>query len=353
MNDRLDRIRGSLIGGAIGDALGYAVEFDSYREIVKKYGKNGITDYKISKISGKAAVSDDTQMTLFTAEGILKAETQNLLNGTKNAPTACIWDAYKDWYATQSNTKAKTNSWLYAREEMHKLRAPGTTCLNALSQDKGGTTDAPINDSKGCGGIMRVAPLGLYYADELTAARYAADAAALTHGHPMGYMSAAVMAYMVSAVVKREEGDGRSLAQTATEAARAVSGLYANGYAAQLEDLVEKAIEFTNNDRSDEQNIRILGGGWVGEEALAVAVYCAVKYGDNFEKAMIAAVNHGGDSDSTGAIAGNILGAWLGYARIEEKWKGKLDIEDILEEMASDLNEGCSEKAEWLKKYGK
>ena len=71
-----DKIKGSLIGGAIGDALGYPVEFDKYDYIIKKYGDRGITEFKISN-TGKALVSDDTQMTLFTANGILNAMSQN------------------------------------------------------------------------------------------------------------------------------------------------------------------------------------------------------------------------------------------------------------------------------------
>lgn len=69
----LDKIQGCLIGGAAGDALGYAVEFMSAGNISKCYGKNGIDHYKLDMETGKALVSDDTQMTLFTAAGILLA----------------------------------------------------------------------------------------------------------------------------------------------------------------------------------------------------------------------------------------------------------------------------------------
>ena len=65
-----DRIRGSLVGGAVGDALGYPVEFMSYAGIVRKYGDNGIVRYELDMNSGKALISDDTQMTLFTACGL-------------------------------------------------------------------------------------------------------------------------------------------------------------------------------------------------------------------------------------------------------------------------------------------
>ena len=74
----LDKIRGALIGGAIGDALGYPVEFLTLDRITGKYGEQGITAYELDRISGKALISDDTQMTLFTANGILFGETRGV-----------------------------------------------------------------------------------------------------------------------------------------------------------------------------------------------------------------------------------------------------------------------------------
>lgn len=62
---------GCLIGGAIGDALGWPVEFDSLSDIKQKYGQDGITDLEI--VNNKAEITDDTQMTIFTADGLLKA----------------------------------------------------------------------------------------------------------------------------------------------------------------------------------------------------------------------------------------------------------------------------------------
>ena len=67
-----DKFRGCLIGGAIGDALGYAVEFLQISRIRQKYGDNGITSYELK--NGIAEISDDTQMTLFTANGLLIIE---------------------------------------------------------------------------------------------------------------------------------------------------------------------------------------------------------------------------------------------------------------------------------------
>ena len=98
----------------------------------------------------------------------------------------------------------------------------------------------------------------------------------------------------------------------------------------------------------------------MAEEALGISLYCALKYQDDFSAGIIASVNHKGDSDSTGAITGNILGALLGYDAIDEKWKEKLELKDVILEISDDLsagvpisNDGVCEDPEWLKKYGK
>jgi ADP-ribosylglycohydrolase len=94
-----------------------------------------------------------------------------------------------------------------------------------------------------------------------------------------------------------------------------------------------------------------IGEGWVGEEALAIAVYCALKYQDDLRGALIAAVNHDGDSDSTGAITGNILGAYLGANAIPQAWLKKLELREVITELADDLLVQFREGEDWWQKY--
>ncbi|MBP3633765.1 MAG: ADP-ribosylglycohydrolase family protein [Oscillospiraceae bacterium] len=87
-----DRVKGSLIGGAVGDALGYAVEFSPLSAIREKYGPEGITQYELDPESGKALISDDTQMTLFTANGLLCSYQRCV-----NTPLSLLWCRGKVW----------------------------------------------------------------------------------------------------------------------------------------------------------------------------------------------------------------------------------------------------------------
>ena len=99
------------------------------------------------------------------------------------------------------------------------------------------------------------------------------------------------------------------------------------------------------------ETVESLGQGWVAEEALAIAVYCALVSPNDFASGVRLAVNHSGDSDSTGAIAGNILGAKLGVGAIPDHWLSVLELRAELEVLAEDLLTGFSENAAWADRY--
>jgi len=340
----LDPIRGCLIGGAAGDALGYPVEFIKINEIHSIYTKTGITEYTLDKISGKALISDDTQMTLFTANGILYGATRAALRGISGPVECYVHMAYLDWYATQTGKPSRKNiSWLSSVEALHVKRAPGLTCMAALRSHKMGEIDDPINDSKGCGGVMRVAPVALYFksSNNLMLNRLmltGAAVAAITHGHSLGYLTAAALVHIINRIVYGGCTLGDSLYDIIDECCLKLKEVFPdNGFYMDIIDLFNLAKNLSRNDKDDIENIAELGEGWVAEEALAIAVYCSLKYYNDFDAAVIAAVNHSGDNDSTGAITGNIVGAHVGYENISQKWKTNLELHDIILELADDL----------------
>lgn len=349
MNTLQDRIRGSLIGGAIGDALGYPVEFIySFGEIQKRYGERGITrlDTKQHWLedeeqSGKAVVSDDTQMTLFTANGLLNAKKQGI------SLKYGICKAYIEWYLTQIGKKLPKHRdcWLSDVPELNHRRAPGNTCMSSLDDIYRGKD--PMNNSKGCGGVMRVAPIPLYAAvqDRMNieeADLLAGEAAEITHQHPLGYISAALMSHVIYRLALDIEPTREGLERYIMEGVATIRKQYQTYHndVERMAELAERAIYLLDNGKTDLENIGHLGEGWIGEEALAIALYCSLKHFDNFEDAMSAAVNHGGDSDSTGAVTGNILGAAIGYEAIPQYYKDDLEMHDLILHMADDLYRG-------------
>ena len=363
-NKQLDKIRGSMVGGAVGDALGYPVEFIcSYEGIQKRYGENGITRLDTTQWwlpdeekSGKAWISDDTQMTLFTACGLLNAKAQG------KAPKYAICEAYLEWYNTQVGRKSSRHKdcWIGDVPELNNRRAPGNTCMTALQDILRGKD--PYNNSKGCGGIMRTAPVALYGAvwrdtpeGEPLEGRIsnikdvdmlAADAAEITHQHPLGWLSSALEAHVIYRILQKDSPTVDDFKAYLSEGYDMLLSLYPNEGASicQLRALTDKALGLVGSSASDVDNIEAIGEGWVAEETLAIAVYCAVKYFDNFEKAIIASVNHKGDSDSTGAVTGNILGAVVGYDAIPEFFNTDLELHDVILHVADDLWRGKTTK---------
>lgn len=115
--------------------------------------------------------------------------------------------------------------------------------------------------------------------------------------------------------------------------------------------LLEKAIDLAKEGYPSVDKIRQLGEGWVGDEALAIAVYCALPYPDDFAKALILSVNHDGDSDSTGAVTGNIMGAYLGITSIPKKWIENIELKAEIIQLSDDLLAGYESEKGWEEKY--
>lgn len=359
MSKNKDQYLGCLLGGAIGDALGAPIEFMSTDEIFNRYGPRGVQGF-VEHPDGKGEITDDTQMLLFTAEGLLRAWHRAVLKGIGGAEITMTQLSLLRWLSTQGYelppgtvSFGMEEGWLIKQRELFKQRAPGNTCLSALRSGKMGTVDSPINDSKGCGTVMRIAPAGLVFVHgqpELAFDKAVALSAA-THGHPSGYLSGGVLAMIIACLVKGET----------LESAVNLSMQYlcTQPNHEEVTEILNRALEihrlFKGRDLTYRE-IESLGEGWVAEEALAISLLCAMHYPDNFEKAVLTAVNHSGDSDSTGAIAGNLVGFLVGESGIPERWIRDLMHKDIVRQMGEDLFTGCPSNTygpdeRWMKKY--
>ncbi len=199
-------MRGSIIAGAVGDALGAAVEFRTIDEIRKTHGPEGVTG-PLPAYGQEFAITDDTQMLLFTAEGLIRCLVRFRNKGIGPDHITLLDRAYRRWLHTQGEEppgwdEMTDSGWLHHEPGMHSLRAPGNTCLSAVRDSRVGSVSEPLNDSKGCGTVMRIAPVGLlepYIASE-SRFEMAADIAALTHGHPTAQVAAGALAVIISRI---------------------------------------------------------------------------------------------------------------------------------------------------------
>ena len=345
-----DRFVGCLLGGAVGDALGWPVEFLSMSEIRRKFGPEGIQDFA-DTAGGIGAITDDTQMTLFTAEGLLREFHESYQPRRKPDYPASIYRSYLCWLHTQGEVSRDPNfrncldGELLKVAGLHHRRAPGNTCLSALIAGKVGTVEHPVNSSKGCGGVMRVAPVGLFCRafpgniDDEGRAKEAFElgcaATAITHGHPLGYLPAGFLSSVIFHLVS-----GRSL-EEAVSGAMMILVERPEYEKSSLAAMVSQAIRQSRKSKPNPETIERLGGGWVGDEALAISLYCAFAAEEDFARGVRLAVNHSGDSDSTGAITGNILGALLGEGAIPGEWLAKLELREVIEVIGRMLQSAC------------
>lgn len=315
------RIRAALVGTAVGDALGDPTEFvRSDAELEQRWGSRGIRALE----GDPPQFTDDTQMTLFTAESLLVAALEDDADlddpGSADLLVRRALEAQLRWRATQKRSALAqygiepAQGSLRADERMHRVKSPGATCLGALDQQHGRfDARAPVqfatNDSKGCGGVMRSAPYGLVMADPWSVACLAAR---LTHAHPLGWSSAGTYAVLVRDLLVREDDhDIVSVFRGAISplATRSLEAEEIDHLAVLLERAVDDAAERRPIQGEDvaRQLPAFLGEGWIAEEALAIGMWCALAFEDPID-ALAASATHVGDTDSTAAITGCLLG---------------------------------------------
>ncbi|WP_432037625.1 ADP-ribosylglycohydrolase family protein [Streptomyces sp. HD1123-B1] len=353
--DFRSRVRGCLLGGAIGDALGAAVEFSSLEDIRAEHGTDGVTDF-LPAYGRRGRVTDDTQMTLFTVDGLIRAQVRRD-TGAWHPPTD-IHAAHRRWYATQRDwgpdERREDAGWLAREEWLYAQRAPGRACLNGLADEAMGTLDAPKNpDSKGCGAVMRSAPFGLLVGWEPQLVfQLAIECAAQTHGHPTGYLAAGAFALIVHGLARGEGLDGavqRALAQLATRPGHE-----------ETTQALRQALGAVRQGLPTADRVASLGEGWTADEALAMGLYCAL-VAEDVRHGLLLAVNHGGDSDSTGSVCGNLLGVLHGETALPPAWlaevEGRGTILELADDFAMEMTQGPAlhgpggSSAAWLTRY--
>lgn len=316
----LNKIKGMIFGLAIGDALGYPIEFMGEKEIINNFNKVYKFEESSTNNYKKGIYSDDTQMSIATINAILNSK--NFYNEIIEKE---LISEYKKWYLTQSDYNQK--------------RHPGFTCLSALQYSIDHSIEKInygkcINDSKGCGGIMRVASLGLLPFSVGETIDIGCKAAYITHNHILGYYTAGYLTGLIKYL-----SEGFSLTEGITRLNNIFSQINYISIRHELLPLVKKAIELSKNNKTDLENINSLGEGWVAEETLAIALYCSLKYENDYINGVSASINHKGDSDSTGCVCGAILGFIKGFDAIPNELVNEIENKDLLNDLSIKLFE--------------
>ena len=301
-SSNMNKSLGIIFGLAIGDALGRPTEFLSLKDIKSKYETGGIQD-----LPEPALFTDDTQMTIAIAEALIKTGDQDV---------ETIMDSVRDEFI----------KWRHSPENN---RAPGNACLAGISNMERGIhwSESGVPNSKGCGSAMRVAPIGYLYQNDLEKLKQVARASGIcTHGHRTAVAASIGAAFLVK------------LALNMIEPIKMIHEVIAftNGISKEFTDAILKVEECLDwND--EEKALKSLGEGWIGEEAVALALYCFLRYPNDYEKAVLRGANTNGDSDSIACIAGSISGAYLGFDTITSEWVKKIEKSGYLIDLSNRL----------------
>lgn len=317
--DLLERIRGSMIGLAAGDALGHPTEFiSSVARIKERFGPTGITEFAAAGPHRPGTFTDDTQMSICVARGLAKAGHSDL-----DAMMDCLADEFVAWADHPTNN-----------------RAPGGTCLAGCRKLKSGAPwrEAGVRGSKGCGAAMRAAPVAwMFFDDDDMLVRVAAAQSVLTHAHPTGVASSVAAAAPVAWLLKGNGLDGLldyTIAMVKKLDAALFKEIGVDDAAAAQIGISEQlgALKDTGDILGEETDdvCELLGGAWVGEEAVATALWCFLKARGDVMETLRRGATSSGDSDSIACIGGSFAGALHGLSGIPEHLRGVERAADLL-----------------------
>ncbi len=307
MDWELDREKwqGILFGLAIGDSLGYPVEFMKKEEIIQRYGEKGVTGpFK----EENNLFSDDTQMTLAICRALIRKG-----DGTYEELMEAIGEEFIRWKNSPENN-----------------RAPGNTCMKGVSNLEKGMSwrESGVPDSKGCGSVMRVAPVGYFFSQDLERLKTAAHGSGImTHGHPAADAACIGGAYAVKL----------GLDEVEPEEYIPLLKAFIKDISKEMEEKLDLVQNLLENNLPEEESLSQIGEGWTGEEALALGLYCFLKHPDSYPKAVLLGANTNGDSDSIACIAGYLSGARLGIHAIPPEWIHSIEKRDYLYEIADQV----------------
>ncbi len=336
--------RGCLLGLAVGDAMGNTVDRKTWLEIQEDYGPNGLLGYDL--VNGYADVTSYTQLAAFTCNGLLLGITWGQMKGRMAPYVRYIAMSDKEWCFSQRpwGRPAKTYCWLMQVPELCRRHCMDTRMMDTITQGRAGTLEDRVNFFQNPGSITTAVGVGLFFdparMPQSEIDRLGAEAVALTHGSPLAFLSGSVVAHIVSRCIRNPK---KPLKELYLEAMDALEDQFGHEYTQAYEicSLIRQAIHFSEDPtlsaREAMERLRCVNAGQV----LAGAVYATLVGREDFDRAVIVAVNHSGRSAAVGALTGAVLGARMGETALPDFYLECLEPVEVLRELADDLFQGC------------
>ncbi|MBQ1094244.1 ADP-ribosylglycohydrolase family protein [Streptomyces sp. B93] len=329
--DFRSRVRGTLLGAALGDALGAPVDGAGIDGIREAHGPEGVVDLAPA-YGRRGAVTHLTQLTLFSVDGLIRAQVRRD-TGAWHPPTD-VHRAYLRWAATQRDwgpdERRKDDGWLAREEWLYARRDPTRALLLGLGDETMGTLEAPKNtDAAGPEAAARSAPFGLLVGWEpQLVVQLAVECAAQTHGHPTACLAAGAYAVIVHGLALGDGLDGA--------VQRALGMLAARPGQQPVSDALQRALGAVRQGLPSPARVAELVGEGTAGQVVSAAVYCAF-VGDDVRQGLRLAVNQDGPSAATAALTGGLLGALHGETALPPAWLAELEGRPTILELADDF----------------
>lgn len=358
MDRKLAAFRGTLLGLAVGDAMGYTVDNRTWRQIQEDYGPGGLLGYDL--VNGYADITSYTQLAAFTCNGLLLALTRGQMLGKMAPLVKYVGLSSREWAASQRpwGRPEKTFCWLLTQPELCRRHCMDTRMLDTLNRENLGSLEETKNSFVSPGGLTAAVGVGMFHRlpqDELD--RLGAETVALTHGSPLAFLTGAALTHMVSTTLKTP---GIPLKNLVADTVSSLKNQFGHHYSQSFEicSLLTMALSLAQDHVSPPvkamERLRCENAAQV----LAGAVYAIARGQGAFDESLIIAVNHSGRSSAVGAVAGALLGARLGEDALPGFYVECLEPEQLLRELAEDMYRGCPmEKGsklfdlDWDRKY--
>ena len=333
MPEKNDRYRGCLLGLAAGDALGYSIDDKSWEQIRQDYGPNGLLGYDLQE--DYANVTSYTQITAYLCNALLLS-----ISRSSGSKLNYIQLGLREWTRSQMFYRDPDRSfcWISKLPAFRRRHCRDARMLESLRLQNLGAPRDTANSYNAPGALTGAVAIGLFYdakrMDIQDIGKLASQTMALTHGSAEAKLSAVVLSYTIAGLLQAPEVP---LKEQFLGAIGAMQGQFPGQEADTLADFFRSAIKKADNDFiAPRIGIEELNCCTVGE-CLAGAMYACLAYPEDFDSAIIAAVNHSGHSAATGAVAGAILGAHLGHSYLPQFYLESLEVVDSLMVLADDL----------------
>lgn len=338
MGTNTNYYRGCLLGLAVGDAMGLPVDDMTWDRIRENYGPHGLLGYDLR--SDYAEITSYTQLAAYICNALLLSVSRG--SGDKNLHYVKL--GLKEWTRSQHFARDPEHSycWVAKLSAFRRRHCRDARMLDTLRLDALGSPERPANKYNTPGSLTAAIAVGMFFNPKRLSPNQVGELAtqivALTHGDPTAFLAAAVLAYAITGILQEPELP----LQTQFESAVAVTDRQFRSKFPQTAEVVRTLRAAIRHAQQAEPMGQVMESlqCYSAVNCLAGAIYASLANQNDFDTAMITAVNHSGYSSAVAGITGAVLGAKMGYDALPDFYLESLEPLESLCQLADDMVSG-------------